>query len=126
MWGLLGHFNSKRGTVFLSLRILANQVVCHHVPVGKTFGSKLYPLTRKLTRTMRCPVAYEIITIDEVLVMRQDNTFCEEVAKVIVEPLYFAPCRKIVSSGRGEDIDFVVFTQLVSGINGARHTKVVG
>jgi hypothetical protein len=58
--------------------------------------------------------------------MRQDNTFLEEVAKVIVEPLDFAPCRKIVPGNREEDIDLVVFTQFVSGINGARHTKVVG
>lgn len=76
---------------------------------------------------MLCPVVNEIIAINEVLVMRQDNTFLEEVANVMDEPLDFvAPCRKIVSRGRGEDIDFVVFTQFASGINGARHTKVVG
>jgi hypothetical protein len=46
---------------------------------------------------MLCSVVNEIIAIDEVLAMRQDNAFFEEVAKLIVEPLDFAPCRKIVS-----------------------------
>jgi hypothetical protein len=71
--------------------------VCHNIPVGKTVGTKLYPLTGKLARAILCSVVNEIIAIDEVLAMRQDNTFLEEVAKVIVEPLDFAPCRKIVS-----------------------------
>jgi hypothetical protein len=82
---------------FLSLHILADQVVCHHIPVGKTVGTKLYPLTGKLTRTLLCPIVNQIIAINKVFAMRQDNTFLGEVAKVIVEPLDFAPCRKIVS-----------------------------
>ena len=111
-----------KGKLFLSLHFLADQVVCHHFPVGKTFGTKLYPLTGKLTRTMLCPVVNQIIAIDKVLAMRQDNTFLEEVAKVMGEPLdLVGPCRRIVPGSRGEDIDLVVFTQLVRSINGAGH-----
>jgi hypothetical protein len=83
--------------VFLSLQILADQVVCHHILDGQTLETKLYPLTGKLTRTLLCPIVNQIIAINKVFAMRQDNTFLEEVAKVIVEPLDFAPCRKIVS-----------------------------
>lgn len=91
--------------VFLSLQILADQVVCHNIPVGKTVGTKLYPLTGKLARAILCSVVNEIIAIDEVLAMRQDNAFLGEVAKVMGEPLdLVAPCRRIVPGNRGEDI----------------------
>ncbi len=111
----------------MSLHILADQVVCHHIPVGKTVRTKLYPLAGKLACTMLCSVVNEIIAIDEVLAMRQDNAFLEEVAKVMGESLYLvAPCRRIVPGNRGEDIDLVVFTLLVRNLNGAGYTKVVG
>ena len=85
-----------RRACFLSLHILADQVVCHHIPIGKTVRIKLYPLAGKLTCTMLCSVVNQIIAIDKVFAMRHYNTFLEEVAKLIVEPLDFAPCRKIV------------------------------
>jgi hypothetical protein len=86
-----------RRACFLSLQILADQVVCHHILDGQTLETKLYPLTGKLTHIMLRSVVNKIIAINKVFAMRHYNTFLEEVAKVIVEPLDFAPCRKIVS-----------------------------
>ena len=111
--------------------LLRHQVRHHLIPCveacRRVFGIEVDGFAGELVNAVLVgTVIDEVVAMAEVFVVREDDAFVEDIVFFAAE-VFLHPRQLVVQSGGvlprggGEDIDLVLLSQFVYGLNGARH-----